>query len=311
MSERLIGTGDFDVLRDVLETLRFRGSIFFRSELAAPWGMSLEPVGIPRFHVALSGDCFVGGDRRDALEVQEMDIIMLPTGASHWIADQPGRELIPSGLAGDACEMGEPLFQQGKITNQLMCGIVHYDRESPHPFLDSLPTILHFPKLKPTEPIWATVTLIDAEMRRVPNHSGPIVDRLTEVLFLQLLHYYVEREDNATGFLAALRDRRVQQALSLIHREPEFNWTLALLGERVGMSRTTLVRHFQGVVGVAPMAYLANWRIIKAYNLTKYTSAPLEQVAEGTGFASARTLNRAFQRHYGYTPNELRLSTSG
>ena len=74
MSERLNNDPEFDVIGDVLDTLRFRGSIFFRSELAAPWGMSLEPTGVPRFHVALSGNCFVGSDDNDAVRVDEMGI---------------------------------------------------------------------------------------------------------------------------------------------------------------------------------------------------------------------------------------------
>jgi AraC-like DNA-binding protein len=306
VSDRLNDEVSFDVLGDVLETLRFRGSIFFRSELAAPWGMSLELTGIPRFHIALSGDCFVGDDDHDAVKVEEMDIVMLPTGSSHWIADQPGRKLVPSQLAGEACELGNPLFQQGEITNRLMCGVVHYDQESPHPLLDSLPDILHFPKLDSSQPIWSTVTLIDAEMRRAEGHGGTIVDRLTEVLFLQLLNYYAEQSDNAPGFLVALRDRRLQRALTLIHREPAFDWSLSSLGEQVGMSRATLVRHFKDAIGVAPMTYIANWRIMKAYNLIKYSSTPLEQIAESVGFGSARTLNKSFQRHYDCTPNELR-----
>lgn len=306
MSDRLNDEANYDVLGDVLETLRFRGSIFFRSELAAPWGMSLELTGIPRFHIALSGNFFVGGDDHDAVQVGEMDIVMLPTGNSHWIADQPGRELVPSQLAGEACELGNPLFQQGEITNRLMCGIVHYDQESPHPLLDSLPDILRFPKLESSQPIWSTVTLIDAEMRRGEAQGGTIVDRLTEVLFLQLLNYYAEQSGNAPGFLVALRDRRLQRALTLIHKEPAFNWSLSSLGDQVGMSRATLVRHFKDAIGVAPMTYIANWRIMKAYNLIKYSSTPLEQIAESVGFGSARTMNKSFQRHYDCTPNELR-----
>jgi AraC-like DNA-binding protein len=231
---------------------------------------------------------------------------MLPSGNSHWIADQPGRKLVPSQLASEACELGNPLFQQGQITNRLMCGIVHYDQESPHPLLDSLPDILHFPKMDPAQPIWSTVTLIDAEMRRAEGSGGTIVDRLTEVLFLQLLNYYAEQSDNAPGFLIALRDRRLQRALTLIHKEPAFNWSLSALGDQVGMSRATLVRHFKDAIGVAPMTYIANWRIMKAYNLIKYSSTPLEQIAESVGFGSARTLNKSFQRHYDCTPNELR-----
>ena len=60
------------------------------------------------------------------------------------------------------------------------------------------------------------------------------------------------------------------------------------------MSRATLVRRFQDTVGVAPMTYVANWRLTKAHNLIKYSAAPLEQIADTVGFASARTLSRAF-----------------
>lgn len=296
----------FDVLGDVLETLRFRGSIFFRSELAAPWGMSLAPTGIPRFHIALSGNCYVGSDENSAIEVEEMGIIMLPTGHSHWIADQPGRELVSSTRAGEACELGDPLFQQGEITNRLMCGIVHYDQESPHPMLDSLPDILHFPGFESGHPIWSTVTLIDAEMHRLEGGGGTIVDRLTEVLFLQLLNFYAEQNAERSGFLIALRDRRLRRALTLIHSSPAFDWTLSALGEQSGMSRATLVRHFKDAIGVAPITYIQNWRIMKAYNLTKYTSTPLEQIAEQVGFGSARSLSKSFRRHYHCTPNELR-----
>ncbi|MGI9263719.1 MAG: cupin domain-containing protein, partial [Gammaproteobacteria bacterium] len=55
MPERLNKGAEFDLLGDILETLRFRGSLFFRSDLAAPWGMSLSETGIPRFYIVLSG----------------------------------------------------------------------------------------------------------------------------------------------------------------------------------------------------------------------------------------------------------------
>ena len=310
MSERLNqDEPEFDVLGDVLSTLRFRGSIFFRSELAAPWGISLPHVGIPRFHIAMSGDCFIGAEGEDDVKVEQMEIVMLPRGQSHWIADQPGRELIPSERAGEACELNEPLFQQGEITQRIICGLVHFDQESTHPILDSLPHVMHFPNLSSSSPVWMTITLLDTEMHRSQTHSGPIVDRLTEVLFMQLLLHHVNDDENnqqSTGFLVALRDRHIHHALKLIHREPNYDWTLSSLGERVGMSRATLVRHFKESVGVAPMTYINNWRIMKAYSLVKYSSVALERIAGTVGFASARTLTKAFARQYGCTPNELR-----
>lgn len=306
MPERLNPAPAFDVLGDILETLRFRGSIFFRSDLAAPWGMSLSGQGSPRFHIVLSGECFVGSDTDDAVKAETADIIMLPNGNSHWIADKPGRELVPSARAGEACELGNPLFQKGEITNRLICGLVHYDQGASHPILDALPDMMHFSMLEAAGPVWSVVKLIDAEMQGSQDRSSRIVDRLTEVLFLKLLDHYVQENDNASGFLAALRDRRVYRALTLIHREPEFGWTLDSLGDRVGMARATLVRRFQDVVGVAPMAYISDWRIMKAHSLVKHSNTPFERIADATGFASARTLSRAFQRRYGCTPNELR-----
>ncbi len=307
MSDRINNDDSgFNVIGDVLETLRFRGTIFFSSELAAPWGMSLEQVGFPRFHVPLSGNFFIGTDNKEVISVQDSEIIMLPNGSPHWIADQPGRELIPSERAGKACELGRPIFQQGQITNRLMCGMVNYDHAASHPILDSFPQIMHFPELKPTDPIWMSALLIDAEMRQAHGRGSPIVDRLTEAFFLQLLNRYVNENKEATGFLTALSDRRVHRALILIHQELNCNWTLSLLSERVGMSRATLNRHFQDTVGVAPMTYVLNWRIMKAYSLIKYSSATLDQIAESIGFMSARTLSKAFQRHYNYTPSELR-----
>ncbi len=308
MPERLKQGPEFDVLGDILETLRFRGSLFFRSDLAAPWGMSLSETGIPRFHIVLSGECFVGSGDHDAVKAEGADIIMLPNGSSHWIADKPGRDLVPSAQAGQACELGNPLFQKGKITNRLMCGLVHYDQGASHPILDALPEMMHFSMLESAGPVWSVVKLIDAEMQGNQNRFSRITDRLTEVLFLQLLNLYVRENESATGFLAALRDRRVYHALTLIHQEPEFNWTLTSLGERVGMSRATLVRRFQEVIGVPPMAYIADWRIMKAHSLVKYSATPFELIADATGFASARTLSRAFQRQFGCTPSELRRS---
>lgn len=118
----------------------------------------------------------------------------------------------------------------------------------------------------------------------------------------------MRNNDDATGFLAALRDKRVYRALTLIHKDPAFDWSLSALGEQVGMSRATLVRRFQEVVGISPMAYITDWRIMKAHKLVRSSATPLEQIAEATGFASARTLSRAFKQHYGCTPNELRRS---
>jgi len=302
----------FDVLGDIMQTLKFRGSIFFRSKLAAPWGMSLNKLTLPRFHIALRGDFFIGTDIQDrnSIQVKHMDIVMLPHGHMHWIADQTHRKLTPSDDAGSACELGSPLFQQGEITHRLMCGIAHYEDEIVHPILDSLPPVLHFPDLNEDDPIWTMVKLIDSEMRGTYIGQTSIVDRLCEVLFLQLLNRYSMEGNQVSGFFSALQDKRIYRVLELIHKYPKKQWSLESLGEKTGMSRATLVRQFNNTIGITPMKYLANWRMARAYYLVKYSSKTFEHVAECVGFSTARTLSKAFQQYYGFTPNELRTRIS-
>ncbi len=298
----------FDVLADVLDTLRFRGSVFFHSKLASPWGMSLSKLKKPRFHIALNGDCYIGVDdtQDKVINLRHMDIVMLPHGEMHWIADQPGRKLTPSEVAGDACELGMPLFQQGEITNKLICGLIDYEKDIVHPIIDSLPQALHFEGIEKNDPIWLTVQLIDVEMENKHTNKTSIIDRLTEILFMQLLNKYMRENKEITGFFAALHDKQVQKALELIHQNPEQQWTLELLVEQVNMSRATLIRHFKNTLGVTPMTYLMNWRMTKAYQLIKLSNHSIEQIADDVGFSSARSLSKAFLRYYTFTPSELR-----
>jgi AraC-like DNA-binding protein len=296
----------FDVLNDILETLHFRGTVFFRSDLSAPWGMSLPKNGTPRFHVMLSGSCFVGNQNSDLVKLGPQEIVMLPRGTAHWIADQPGRDLVPSEAASLACNLNNPLFQKGETTNTLFCGMAQFDHMLRHPFFDALPEVIRFPSMDECSAIWKTVTLIDQENQSSNSSKTAIIDRLAEVLFIQLLTHYISHDEDAVGFIAAMKDFRVHRALTLIHSDPASKWTLASLGEKAGMSKATLVRRFQEIMGISPMAYITDWRIMKAYSLVKYSGLPMELIADVTGFASARSLNKTFNRHYGFTPAALR-----
>ena len=123
---------------------------------------------------------------------------------------------------------------------------------------------------------------------------------------MQLLNRNLNENKEITGFFAALHAKLIHRALELMHRKPQYQWTLDLLVEQVNMSRATLIRQFKQTVSVSPMTYLLNWRMTKAYHLLKQSNSTVEQIAEEVGFSTARTLTKAFQRHYGMTPSELR-----
>jgi transcriptional regulator GlxA family with amidase domain len=64
-----------------------------------------------------------------------------------------------------------------------------------------------------------------------------------------------------TGWLAAARDPAVGRALAAIHREPAQTWTVAGLAKQAGVSRSVFASRFNQLLGEAPLAYVARWRI--------------------------------------------------
>lgn len=292
---------------DIFDTMRFQSSIFFRSGLAAPWGMALDESSLLRFHISLSGQFFVGENTQcEPQRVEEMDVVLLTGGQAHWIADEPGRALVPSPEVSASCSMGSPMFQSGDITQQVMCGLVHLDPDTSHPFLDALPPIVHLPHLKRSSQAWRLVELIDAEAECGLDDNIKIINRLAEALFLMLLREIMEQYSDLPGFIGALRDRRIHHALKIIHAEPEKHWTINDIASQVGMSRASLIRHFRDQVGLAPIEYQRRWRLMKARNLIFQTNNTLESIAERTGYSSAQTLARAFKSEFGYSANSAR-----
>ncbi|MGF1705517.1 cupin domain-containing protein [Enterovibrio baiacu] len=306
MLGRIKNDESFNLLTDILETLRFRGSIFLSSDLSAPWGISLEQKGYPRFHITMKGKCYVGIKGDQELQADEMELVFLPNGDKHWLADDPSNPRIASESMEEACALHKPLFQNGITTHRLMCGMVKFDDGLSHPVLDALPDILHFKNISHDDPIWTLITLIDHQIRESGYQDNLIVDKLTEVLFITLLRHYLNENDKILDFISNTRDKRILKALSLMHEDPAKEWTLDELGKQIGMSRATLVRHFQDAIGMAPIAYLNHWRRLKAYQALRYTDESVDKIAVSLGFTSGQTLSRAMIREMGISPGELR-----
>lgn len=63
-----------------------------------------------------------------------------------------------------------------------------------------------------------------------------------------------------------------------------------------------LAERFQLLVGVAPMQYLTQWRMLLAANLLCRTNAPLARIAEDIGYQTDTAFIRAFRREFGAPP---------
>lgn len=135
-----------------------------------------------------------------------------------------------------------------------------------------------------------------------------LIDRLFEVVLIQVLRHLMEKDQVSGGMLAGLSHPKLRNALVAMHDQPAQEWTLDALANISGMSRTVFANGFRGVVGCTPGAYLQGWRIRLAQQALRQ-GRPLKLIAMDVGYGSEAALSRAFKAQCGMSPREWRQCT--
>ncbi len=78
-----------DVLSDVLDTMRLRGTLYFSIELNKPWGVRVPSFRrVARFHLVVRGGVWVRVEHESApIHLEAGDLILVPHGAMHVLCD--------------------------------------------------------------------------------------------------------------------------------------------------------------------------------------------------------------------------------
>lgn len=298
-----------DALSDILRTIKLRTSVYFRADFPSPWGMDVDAGDFAQFHMVVRGHCWLKTEKlSEPIALAGGDIVLFPHGDAHWLADDPRHKRLPGRQVVEAICSDRQIFQGGNVSTTLVCGHFEFDRNFDHPFLTSLPGLIHVTDTERRDLSWletATNVIIHEAGSAQPG-ADVVAERLAEVLFIQVLRTYMKQRGSSGGFLAALRDEQISHALKLIHTEPEAVWTLQNIARTIGMSRSAFAARFKKLVGVTPMDYITSWRMHKARELLSNARMPLIDIAERVGYTSEAAFNRAFKRQFQQTPGAMR-----
>jgi AraC-like DNA-binding protein len=186
------------------------------------------------------------------------------------------------------------------------CGAYRFEGDLCQSLLASLPELL---PMRPAagSTLRATLDLLAGEMLRDEPGQQTLLDRLLDVALVQILRaHFSSREDAAPGWFRASHDERIGAALRAVHAEPGHPWTVAELAEEAALSRSAFARQFTELVGLAPLAYLNDWRMALARERLRDTEARLAAIATSLGYASEFSFAGAFKRHHGVAPGRWR-----
>lgn len=135
---------------------------------------------------------------------------------------------------------------------------------------------------------------------RAYGHSAA-VDRLLQYTLVVVIRHLVENNMLQGGVLDAMADPKLNAVLEALHMAPERPWTLDSMATLSNLSRSAFAQRFAQVVGVPPLVYLTGWRMALARSLLA-EGKPVKVVATQTGYQSAASFARVFQRATGMPP---------
>jgi len=308
-----------DALSQTLRVVRLVGAIFLHGRFTAPWCYQsphadaaapyLEPTAerIVIFHLITEGECWAELDDGPPVRLVAGDAVVFPRGDAHRMGSQPGLRPASGARLQEVLARRPRLlaYGGGGATTRLICGYLACDARLARMLLAGLPPIVKVSVRGSNAGVWLEASLRYALAEaRSPRPGGQgVLAKLAEVLFIEVLRIHMnEQAEGRTGWLAGVNDRIVGAALRALHAEPARAWTLEDLAREAGTSRSVLAERFSQLVGVAPMQYLAQWRMLLASNLLARSNAPLVRIAEEVGYQTDTAFSRAFRREYGLPP---------
>lgn len=306
-----------DPLTEALQFLRMEGVFYCRSELTAPFSTRLPPMpGCLWFHVVTEGVCAVLDSSGTAHVLRRSELMVLPHGAGHVLADTARAEPEPPSVFDLPHDYISPQYAilrhgGGGQRVELICGAVQLGHPAARNLIEVLPAVIHVDPSSSGSALERLPTLLGmmaAETRSPQPGSEAVVTRLCDILVIAAVRSWLDTDPaSRTGWVGALRDPQIGRAVAAIHRQPDRDWTVADLAATVAMSRSAFAARFSQLVGEGPMAYVTRWRMHVATDLLR-EQLTVAQVAHRLGYASEAAFSRAYKRSTGTPPGAVRRS---
>lgn len=182
----------------------------------------------------------------------------------------------------------------------MACANLHFEGGVQNPICAALPGVLCLP-LEEIPGGADVLALLFEEAFAQRCGRVALVNRLFEVVMIQVLRQLMETGEVKGGMLAGLSHSRLRNAIVAMHETPAREWTLEDLAGVAGMSRSVFATQFRDALGVTPGQYLQGWRVMLAQQALR-NGKPLKVVAADVGYGSESALSRAFKAHCGLSP---------
>ena len=103
-----------------------------------------------------------------------------------------------------------------------------------------------------------------------------------------------------------IKNAKLRDAVLYIESRFDESVTLPDIAKAAGMNHTTLTALMKEELGLTAIEYLMKYRITVAEKQLEFTSVPIKDIANMTGFKTVQHFSRVFKSQIGATPAEFR-----
>src|SRR5258708_13808405 len=187
-----------DPISDVFTALEVQSVVYGRFEFGAPWGIRFPP-GHASFRRVLRSHGWLQAAGSDALSLDGGDCYVLPRGVAYSLRDEAASALVDLDTFISTLPASHRYGGDGRTT-VMLTGCFTLDSSFSKPVVDLLPATIHIKGDEPQSPtLQNTIRLLADEMQHDAPGSQVIVNRLTDVCFLQAIRVSMSKHPDRTS----------------------------------------------------------------------------------------------------------------
>jgi AraC-like DNA-binding protein len=261
-------------------------------------------------YAMLAGQCWLVVEGvPEPVRLEAGDCFVLPRGLPFQLTTDLSLEPVHYTLAWGRLSKTNDVPEVPEGARYIAGGFFGFTGSHAEMLLHLLPPIVHIRRESDKAAMRWSLERLREELRDPQPGGSLIAQQLAYMMLIQALRLYLADATTAgRGWLSALSDKHMSIAITSMHRDPGYPWTLQSLAERVGMSRSVFALRFRETVGTTPMEYLTRWRMLLAADRLKNSEDGLCAIAQSLGYESESAFGKAFRRVMGASPRQYTRS---
>ena len=287
----------FDAFSQILSLLRLDVNVYHNAKVCGDWRLSEHILGVTCFHMVTMNSCVLDVPEHLHCVLNCGDLVIFPRELAHSMVAEKR-------LQGPQQHLDYSVAQTIEGTGML-CGSMQFQHVGSRFILDALPPVFVIRYDAANGWMKSLLEMILSESMNVGPASKVLVNKLSELLFTYALRQYLSDNPGEVGMLAVYGDPRLARAVSAIHQNPEYEWTLDNMAKEAALSRTTFAETFKQVCGWTAGQYLTWWRMQLAWSLLVDGEASAE-VASKVGYKSESAFSRIFKKTFSIAAGKVR-----